>query len=309
MAPQTRPVSGRQALRTGLAAKEFGLVLPKRGHGPARTQVQRRNRNRRCALHKAAPCTIRLSSDESRLETPDATCTSLYIEADLQSERLSTPGANVAIELPVEAVSVDVAKSDGKDIGGALSWQSELDLVGSASATCETFLGREDRAALAASALLARVHARLSNGGVNAKTHPAERLPGTADEKDEQVGNRANDVANEDGKEEAIAAVEALATTKAAVGYGAGLSLTRAAHGDDAKGASPRRVSFDIAAITEHEIPPYAEIYGEHPRTFVFDRYSSKIAAAPGGFVSVQAWEELGRDDDEDSVGDELEDK
>lgn len=48
-----------------------------------------------------------------------------------------------------------------------------------------------------------------------------------------------------------------------------------------------RRVRFDFHAVTVHEIPPYGDIYGAHPRTFVFDRYSRRLPAAPNGYVSL----------------------
>lgn len=50
-----------------------------------------------------------------------------------------------------------------------------------------------------------------------------------------------------------------------------------------------RRVRFDLDAVTLHEIPPYSEIYGVHPRTFVFDHRSRRVPAAPSGFVSLRS--------------------
>jgi len=47
-----------------------------------------------------------------------------------------------------------------------------------------------------------------------------------------------------------------------------------------------RRVRFDMSATVIHEVTAYAEIYGAHPREFVFDKDSQMIAAARGGFVS-----------------------
>jgi len=34
-----------------------------------------------------------------------------------------------------------------------------------------------------------------------------------------------------------------------------------------------RRVRFDVGLNTEHEVTPYAEVYGLHPGSFVFDRH------------------------------------
>jgi len=60
---------------------------------------------------------------------------------------------------------------------------------------------------------------------------------------------------------------------------------------------STKSVRFDLAATIIHEVIPYAEIYGAHPRTFVFDRNFCMIPAARGGFVSAgfnpySEWEE-----------------
>mmetsp|Transcript_109408 Transcript_109408/g.172851 ORF Transcript_109408/g.172851 Transcript_109408/m.172851 type:complete len:224 (-) Transcript_109408:216-887(-) len=62
-----------------------------------------------------------------------------------------------------------------------------------------------------------------------------------------------------------------------------------------------RRVRFNLTACSVHEIIPYSEIYGDHPRTFVFDRWSRKIPAAPCGFVSLECWiTNCGDKDDEE---------
>jgi len=68
-----------------------------------------------------------------------------------------------------------------------------------------------------------------------------------------------------------------------------------------------RRVRFDEGLNTTHEVTPYAEVYGRHPRHFVFDRRSRMIPASHGGFVSLRAStgadeEEL--EDEEDDVAD-----
>lgn len=71
-----------------------------------------------------------------------------------------------------------------------------------------------------------------------------------------------------------------------------------------------RRVRFDESLNTEHEVTPYAEVYGRHPRRFVFDKDMRMIAAAPGGFVSQDAYASL-RDDEEgsDGAGEEAEEE
>lgn len=65
-----------------------------------------------------------------------------------------------------------------------------------------------------------------------------------------------------------------------------------------------RRVQFNLTASV-HEVIPYEEIYGDHPRTFVFDRWSRKIAAAPCGFVSLQAWMFPHEDEDDEQLHNE----
>jgi hypothetical protein len=80
-----------------------------------------------------------------------------------------------------------------------------------------------------------------------------------------------------------------------------------------------KRVHFDLAATSVHEVVPYSEIYDAHPRTFVFDRDSEMIPAARGGYVSAASMEdppdelddeddELDDDEDHDSSEDEEED-
>jgi len=63
-----------------------------------------------------------------------------------------------------------------------------------------------------------------------------------------------------------------------------------------------RLVRFDLSFTVIHEITPYAEIYGEHPSTFVFNGDGSKIPAAPCGFVGLQGIDDEDEDcDDEDA--------
>eukprot|EP00927_Polykrikos_kofoidii_P057928 TRINITY_DN52172_c0_g1_i1.p1 TRINITY_DN52172_c0_g1~~TRINITY_DN52172_c0_g1_i1.p1 ORF type:complete len:326 (+),score=68.31 TRINITY_DN52172_c0_g1_i1:148-1125(+) len=51
-----------------------------------------------------------------------------------------------------------------------------------------------------------------------------------------------------------------------------------------------RQVTFDVSAATVHEITPYQEVYGLHPREFVFGRnFCIMPAAGLYGFVDVAA--------------------
>jgi len=50
----------------------------------------------------------------------------------------------------------------------------------------------------------------------------------------------------------------------------------------------PRRVTFNLDASTEHDVIPYSEVYGLHPRDFVFDRHFAFVPAeGPFGFVGL----------------------
>mmetsp|Transcript_22474 Transcript_22474/g.64615 ORF Transcript_22474/g.64615 Transcript_22474/m.64615 type:complete len:439 (-) Transcript_22474:99-1415(-) len=60
-----------------------------------------------------------------------------------------------------------------------------------------------------------------------------------------------------------------------------------------------RGVRFNLRSSTVHEIPAYAEIYGRHPREFVFGRHSDMLPAGDRfGFVGQQA----DSDTDDDST-------
>jgi len=61
-----------------------------------------------------------------------------------------------------------------------------------------------------------------------------------------------------------------------------------------------RRVTFDLEASTEHDVIPYSEVYGLHPRDFVFDRNFAFVPAeGPFGFVGLPTND----DTDEESEG------
>lgn len=51
---------------------------------------------------------------------------------------------------------------------------------------------------------------------------------------------------------------------------------------------SGRRVRFNLTACTTHEVTPYSEVYGVHPREFVFDRHFYMVpAGGTFGFVGL----------------------
>jgi len=61
-----------------------------------------------------------------------------------------------------------------------------------------------------------------------------------------------------------------------------------------------RKVAFDMDAVTIHQIPPYAEIYGLHPREFVFDRRYYMIPSVCAlTSIGLSAVDKVGADDDE----------
>lgn len=68
-----------------------------------------------------------------------------------------------------------------------------------------------------------------------------------------------------------------------------------------------RRVTFNLEAVTVHEIPPYAEIYGLHPREFVFDKNYYMIPSVCAlASIGLSAVDKVGAEDDdvEDSDSD-----
>jgi len=64
-----------------------------------------------------------------------------------------------------------------------------------------------------------------------------------------------------------------------------------------------RVVHIEPAAPIVHEIPPYAEIYGVHPRDFVFDRHYFMVPASASNPMA-DAYETEERDEQEDSDSD-----
>lgn len=70
-------------------------------------------------------------------------------------------------------------------------------------------------------------------------------------------------------------------------------SATKVVPGPLATCIRKRRVSFDIGAPSIHEVVPYSEIYGLHPRHFVFDRHSNLVPAGdPFGFTGLRTSDE-----------------
>lgn len=52
-------------------------------------------------------------------------------------------------------------------------------------------------------------------------------------------------------------------------------------------------VRFELEDVDVCEVTPYAEVYGEHPRRFVFGRHSEMLSAVFGGFVGRKGNEDL----------------
>lgn len=57
--------------------------------------------------------------------------------------------------------------------------------------------------------------------------------------------------------------------------------------------AKRHAVSFDLDSVVCYEVPAYSEVYGAHPRLFVFDKHGGMIPAGPGGFNTLEASNEL----------------
>jgi len=61
-----------------------------------------------------------------------------------------------------------------------------------------------------------------------------------------------------------------------------------------------RGVKFDLGSNSVHEVVPYCEVYGRHPREFVFGRHAEMLPAADRfGFVGLHQ-EDPEEDDDSD---------
>merc|ERR1719386_572708 len=71
----------------------------------------------------------------------------------------------------------------------------------------------------------------------------------------------------------------------------ANLAATAAGFADKRADIEQRRtVSFNVALNEVHEITPYGELYGLHPREFVFDRHLGVVPSGDHhGFVDVLA--------------------
>lgn len=74
--------------------------------------------------------------------------------------------------------------------------------------------------------------------------------------------------------------------------------------GEQLRKARRRSVSFDLEAGSEHEITPYAEIYGLHPSEFMFERNGFIMLLTDGDFSDE---DEGSSDDDEEDDGEYME--
>jgi hypothetical protein len=63
-------------------------------------------------------------------------------------------------------------------------------------------------------------------------------------------------------------------------------------------------VRFNLGDSSVHEVTPYSEIYGLHPREFVFDRHAYLVPAkGPFGFVGVCSNDRSDETDEEEEQG------
>lgn len=61
-----------------------------------------------------------------------------------------------------------------------------------------------------------------------------------------------------------------------------------------------RRVSFSPQEVSYHEVTPYAEVYGVHPREFHFDRDSSMVPVVPWWWTPTETEDDTTSDDSGD---------
>jgi hypothetical protein len=169
---------------------------------------------------------------------------------------------------------------------------------------CVGFLTGEDRAAAAAASLLARISRTKPAADVaaccsrppDAKDVPPPVLLGVdrirVDSSD-LPGNSTSDCANLID-DRAVAAATALLNR---LGDRSGYAQFGRVGPISKHVPTPRfcagqpsdnkewRVKFALEEVTVHAVTPYSEIYGRHPREFVFDKDCCMIPAAFGGFV------------------------
>jgi len=191
--------------------------------------------------------------------------------------------------------------------------------VGNVGSCCASFLDKEDRSAAAAAAILSRLLERHTTATDDAPSDkPARQHGGVAVDWREPLGDIGPRCAAflEPGDRSAAAAAELLSRLdKAAIAAPAsGVSRPRRRAPTTPpsrrfcngwKEAVPDRdctlytkFFFDPSTITVHEITPYAEVYGDHPRSFVFNRKGEKVRAAPSGFVGLEEPEEFEEESD-----------
>lgn len=156
----------------------------------------------------------------------------------------------------------------------------------------------DDRAAFAASALLSRITAGLQ-----------KHVASEDDAIDTQWNAYITGLSLEDRG--AIAAANFLARLRRKIHVGVTEEHSAFSSLEDTLLASRRRrVRFDVSSKVIHYVTPYSEIYGLHPREFVFGRNFCMVPAAPGGFVGLQPERHDGDaeedyDDEMDSSDDE----
>lgn len=184
-------------------------------------------------------------------------------------------GASARFHLPSETEALIIGGDCGSE-AKSLEFSVNDDLP----------LDMDGRAAMAASAFLARMRA---NGLVDCFADPAES---TAREP-QDVRIERDEAVRLEFEDRAAAAASSL------------LERIRTKTLDAQSAACRvRRVRFDMAAVVVHPITPYCEIYGLHPRCFVFGRNYSIVPAAPGGYVSLTAMRRQNDDDDDDESSD-----
>jgi len=139
----------------------------------------------------------------------------------------------------------------------------------------------EEAAAAAARKLLARMALRGWHGGTFGSPSAA---PGEEEEEGESFHG------GEDGGRvrRGVPNSTAAPNGRARGGRVASGSPDNSAGGTPVSPRGKGRVRFDLSASTVHEVIPYSEIYGKHPREFVFDRHFSMVPAAGAyGFVGL----------------------
>lgn len=215
-------------------------------------------------------------------------CTGRVVRRSLVGK--SCPVLNARRAVIADAAESAHQKATTLSTGGDGVRDSSTDV--SIHARVSACLDMEDRAASAAAGLLSRINAEmLGNGAMNDSSTEQSQSQGA------HLRNDLSATLNQ-GDRAAAAAARFLERVK-----GTNASICTPAD-EIPRRCKARQVRFDMSSLVIHDVTPYGEIYGLHPREFVFSKdYSMLPAAPPHGFVGMESTSE--EEDGESSESDD----